>query len=193
MKKVRHKTDVKVLIILAFLYFCLNIVSFFVEAVIAGMQYDMALFLRITTLILDVTFIVTGLLTGFQVLARKKLRRNKFFAKKPRLITYVADTISILIFFFSLYYVRIELLFQLDRITHKSFVIGFWISFITALFFGALLKSIIKKIKKRLHNMKWKAVLKLQYGFFLFKKISCTFSNFFSIKNFVLIQSKPFS
>lgn len=151
MKK-QKKFNPKVLLILAILYVIFSIFSFFVEMKIAGMKYDIALFMRITALILDVFFIVSGLLTRFQVKLRKVLRKQKIFARKPKLIVWTADTTSIMVFFFILYYVRLEICFQMELMTKQSFIIGLILSLGINFIFGALFQKIIKGIKRFLNK-----------------------------------------
>ncbi len=151
MKK-QKKFNPKVLLILALLYFVFSIFSFLVEMKIAGMKYDIALFMRITALILDIFFIISGLLTRLQATLRNRLRKINVFAKNPRLIIWIADTTAIMVFFFILYYVRLEVCFQMGLMTKKSFIIGLLLSLGINFVFGGLFQKIIKMIKRFLNK-----------------------------------------
>lgn len=146
MKKSKNK---KVVMALAVGYIIFSILSFFGEALVAHIRYDYSLFLRITALLLDIIFILTGVLTLLQVYLRNKLRKQRIFQKRNRLIIYLSDTMSLMILFFALYIVRLVFLYYLGKIPIISVYIGGSTALGIVILFGAVFNNALRRLKMR--------------------------------------------
>lgn len=149
-----------VLIVLASFYVIYSIFSWLGEYFIGKIDLQWSLFLRGSTIILDVAILVTGVFTWLQVHLRKKVKRLKILEKERiTVMLYIADTIAILVVFFFPYVTRLFVLLKLNKITTTSF----WIDAILASLIVFILAAFFKKISRKFN--KWGRKLRIKNGY----------------------------
>ena len=137
------------LIILVGLYLIYNVFAFLGEHIIGKIDVQWSLFLRGSTVILDLIIILTGIFTWLQIYLRKKIKKIRILGKERMMvILYLADTIAISIFFFFPYVARLLALLRFEKITNISFWIDFILGGLVVLFLAAVIKKITKKFNK---------------------------------------------
>ncbi len=159
MKKKREKSLERfffsrvVSFVLIGLFLVFNSISFLSEWLIAGTDWRWSLVLRGSTIILDSVFILTWF-NKARTHSTNKLKEKKLDKKRLFIWLLIADTVWIIVFIFSFYVLKLFVLFQLDKINKRTFIINFWLGLITAILLGAILKLLIDHIK----NKVWKWV-----------------------------------
>lgn len=149
------------LIILASFYIIFSTFSFFGEYIIGKIDLEWSLFLRGSTIILDVIIILTGIFTWLQMHLRKKMKRLKILENRRLVIVlYIADTTALLILFFLPYVVRLLALLEFDKITSSSF----WIDALLGCFIVVFLAFFIKKIMKSFKR--WGQKIQRENGYY---------------------------
>lgn len=137
------------LIPLAILMF-LNIFAFFGEMFMAGIDWEYALILRVSSITIDGLFV--GIYTYIRIISRKKLR-HKFGVTTT---IYLSDTLAVLLVFYLLYLLRLILFLYLNWININSFLIDTIGGLLVAILFGWLLAYITSKSKKYIVKIKRK-------------------------------------
>jgi hypothetical protein len=106
-----------------------------------------SLFLRGSTVVLDLTIITSGIFVWLQIKLRKKVKKIKMLGRKRLIVVlYIADTIAMIIAFLFPYIARLFLLLRFKKITNISFIINSIIGIIAVVLIAFLLKKITKRI-----------------------------------------------
>ncbi len=126
----------------------LNIVSYFLETQGLDMSRWASLFLRISTVIIDVVFVLY--IRKLRIYYRKKFRAN--FPKQTRTIFWLADTATLLLVFYSLYALKITFLVVIRAISLESFLYALSGGLLIAIIFGRPVSWFIKKHTRTIAN-----------------------------------------
>lgn len=142
MDKKLNKT-IEIIIWVAFIVI-LNIVSYFLETNGINMPKLVSLLLRISTVIIDIIFVMY--IRKLRIYYRKRFKAN--FPKKTRITFWLADTVTLLLVFYSLYVMKITLLYLVNVISLESFLYALSGGLLLAIVFGRPVSWFIKKYTK---------------------------------------------
>ncbi len=146
------------LIILSILYIIFSGIAFVGECLIGKTDIQYTLFLRITTIIIDVIIISTGIFTWMQMKLRKKLKTLHPIRRRITLVLYIADTLAIFLIFFVPYITRLLVLFFENKISAYSFATNSLMGISVVVVIGFLIKRILRRIKKygnKINKLSW--------------------------------------
>ena len=121
-----------------------NIVSYFLETNGLSMPKWVSLGLRISTVVIDVIFVLY--IRKLRIYYRKKFKKN--FPKKTITIFWLADTATILLVFYSLYILKVTLLFVVSAISLESFLYALSGGLLIGIVFGRPIAWFIRKNTK---------------------------------------------
>jgi hypothetical protein len=134
----------------------LNIVSYFLETNGLNMPKWVSLALRISTVIMDAFFVLY--IRKLRVYYRKKFKEN--FPKKTRTVFWLADTTTLFLVFYSLYAIKITLLFFIKAISFDIFLYALSGALVILVFFGRPTSWIIKKYTRSISVFIKKLILR---------------------------------
>ena len=124
------------------------IVSFVMEHYVGGADIGSTLFLRITTIVLDVAFIASGFYALTKRWLKKRFLRREIFRRNLFWVLYLAETMAIFLLFYIPYVVRVLYLFLEDKISLQTLIINLTIGIVAVIVLGYFIKKIIKRLKK---------------------------------------------
>lgn len=146
-------------------YLLSQFVAFMIEYHVSNASIWSVLFLRGSTLLLDMLVILPGVLAILMTIFRKKITksniitvvmvwfrksgRKSLISKKSTLLTlYIADTFGLFMVFYLPYIIRLFVLYELGNIQKTTFVINMIIGVASLLFLGFWGKRIIKNLNR---------------------------------------------
>ncbi|MFA7718032.1 MAG: hypothetical protein WC875_04925 [Candidatus Absconditabacterales bacterium] len=140
------KKIIKSIEIIIWIFFILifNTISYFLEIDGLHMPKWVALLLRISTVIIDLFFVVY--IRNIKIYYRKTFKKR--LPKKTRSVFWLADTATLLLIFYSLYVCKVFLLFLVKAISLETFLYAVSGGFIIAIVFGRPISWFIKKYSR---------------------------------------------
>ena len=149
MGKLRNFFFSKFAWIVAIAVYSLSIIgSFLMEHYVGGTDIRSTLFLRITTIVLDVAFIASGFYALTKRWLKKRFLRRELFRRNLFWVLYLAETLAIFLLFYIPYVVRILYLFFENKITIQTLIINLSIGIFAVVVLGYFINKIIKRLKK---------------------------------------------
>jgi hypothetical protein len=123
------------------------------------MNWEWSIILKGSNVIIDIILVTTGVFTALQIWLRKKIKKWSILRKRMIIILYLADTLSLILVFFSLYALRLAGMFWGKQMTLYSFKINILMSISAIVILGYALKFLLQKLKKTGKKMKKKATM----------------------------------
>lgn len=134
--------------VLAGIYLISAGISFCVEYFVGGTDFWSTIFLRGSTVILDILFIGLGIYAITKRWLKKRFLRREIFRKNIFWVFYLAETLAIFLLFYIPYVIRVIYLFFDNKISTKTLLIDLGIGIFAVIVLGYFIKKFIGRLKK---------------------------------------------